>query len=48
MAQDKKNAGDQLTLILARGIGDAFIARQADRDALSDYLHYLKARHSLT
>ena len=48
MDQDKKNAGGHLTLILARGIGDAFVERQADREALSDYLHYLKARHSLT
>ena len=48
MDQDKKNAGGHITLILARGIGNAFVERQADRDALSDYLHYLKARHSLT
>jgi len=46
MAQDKKNSGDAMTLILAHGIGQAFIERNADRDALSDYLDYLKVRHA--
>ena len=46
MAQDKKNEGDALTLVLARGIGKAFIDKTADRDALRDYLHYLSARHA--
>ena len=46
MAQDKKNEGGALTLVLARGIGKAFTERNADRDALRDYLHYLSARHA--
>ena len=45
MAHDKKNEGGQLTLILARGIGEAFIDRDADRDAVADYLDYLRLRH---
>ena len=46
MAQDKKNSGDRLTLILARGIGKAFIDADADRTAVSHYLDYLKVRHA--
>ena len=46
MRQDKKNVGERLTLILARGIGAAYVERDADADALSDYLGYLAARHA--
>jgi 3-dehydroquinate synthase len=38
MADDKKNSGGAITLILARGIGDAYIARDADRDTLAAFL----------
>ena len=46
MDQDKKNKADQLTLILARGIGQSFIEPRADREAVATYLRYLKARHA--
>ena len=36
MEHDKKAQNGQLTLILARGIGDAFVARGADRDIVRD------------
>ena len=38
MRQDKKAAGGELTLILARGIGQAFVARNADPAALRAFL----------
>jgi len=38
MADDKKNAGGAITLILARGAGEAYIARDADRDDLAAFL----------
>lgn len=38
MAQDKKALGGALTFILARAIGDAFVARDVDRGALRDFL----------
>ena len=41
MDQDKKNEGGTLTLILARAIGDAFVQKQAPRDAVLNYLTYL-------
>ena len=37
MAQDKKNSGGNLTLILARKIGEAFIERKADTDAVKAF-----------
>ena len=41
MEQDKKNEGGALTLILARGIGDAFVQKSAPRDAVFNYLAQL-------
>ncbi|MDX7953711.1 3-dehydroquinate synthase [Lichenihabitans sp. Uapishka_5] len=38
MAQDKKNDRGRLTLILARGIGESFVARDADVGAVRDFL----------
>ena len=38
MVRDKKNDGSALTLILARGIGAAFVARGIDRAALAAFL----------
>lgn len=38
MMRDKKNDGAGLTLILARGIGAAFVARGVDRAALAAFL----------
>lgn len=38
MGDDKKNSGGAITLILARGIGDAFITRNTDRDDLAAFL----------
>lgn len=38
IAQDKKNDGAALTLILARGIGQAFVARDVDPAALAAFL----------
>ncbi len=36
MAEDKKAAGGKLTLILARGIGSAFVSREADEGVVRD------------
>jgi 3-dehydroquinate synthetase len=38
IAHDKKNQGTALTLILARGIGQAFVARDVDPARLSAFL----------
>ncbi len=38
MAGDKKAEGGRLTLILARSIGDAFVDKAVDRDALAAFL----------
>ncbi|MFO1013700.1 MAG: 3-dehydroquinate synthase [Caulobacteraceae bacterium] len=38
MAQDKKAEGGKLTFILARRIGEAFVAKDVDRDALRTFL----------
>jgi len=38
MGQDKKNEGSNLTLILARTIGESFVDKKANRDAVYDYL----------
>lgn len=38
MARDKKNEGAALTLILARGVGQAFVARDVDPDSLAAFL----------
>jgi 3-dehydroquinate synthase len=38
MAQDKKAEGGRLTLILARRIGEAFVAKDVDPAALRDFL----------
>jgi 3-dehydroquinate synthase len=38
MAADKKATSGGMTLILARGIGDAFVQRNVERDRLSDFL----------
>jgi len=44
MAQDKKNEGAALTLILVRRIGDSFIETRADKAAVLDYLSLLSQR----
>jgi 3-dehydroquinate synthase len=38
MAQDKKAEGGRLTFILARGIGEAFVAKDLDAAAVRDFL----------
>lgn len=38
MAQDKKAEGGQLTFVLARSIGDAFVAKNVDATAVRDFL----------
>jgi 3-dehydroquinate synthase len=38
MAQDKKAEAGRLTLILARRIGEAFVAKAVDPAALRDFL----------
>lgn len=38
MADDKKNAGGAITLILARGLGEAYIDTSADRTTLAAFL----------
>jgi 3-dehydroquinate synthetase len=38
MAHDKKARNGRLTLILSRGIGEAFIERDADIPALTRFL----------
>ncbi|HEY8572105.1 3-dehydroquinate synthase [Phenylobacterium sp.] len=38
MAQDKKAEAGRLTFILARGIGDAFVAKAVDQAAVRDFL----------
>ena len=41
MDQDKKNEGGALTLILAHGIGEAFVQKSAPRKAVLNYLTHL-------
>ena len=38
MGADKKNEGGQLRLILAHGVGDAFVARDVDPDRLATFI----------
>lgn len=38
MAHDKKNEGGQLTLILTKGIGAAFVQKRVDSQAVHDFL----------
>ncbi len=38
MGQDKKVRAGRLTLILARGIGEAFITRDVAPDTVGDFL----------
>ncbi len=38
MAQDKKAEGGKLTFILARGLGEAFVAKDVDADAVTAFL----------
>lgn len=38
MAQDKKAAGGRIALVLARGIGKAFLARDISADAITEFL----------
>ena len=38
IARDKKNSGSALTLILARGVGEAFVDRSVDRPRLTAFL----------
>ena len=44
MRQDKKSVGGRLTLILLRGIGDAYIARDVDERAILAFLEEDRAR----
>lgn len=45
MTKDKKNTQDQIVLILMKGIGDAFIAKDEKRTDIKDFLvQYLKQR----
>ncbi|MDQ3078587.1 MAG: 3-dehydroquinate synthase, partial [Pseudomonadota bacterium] len=39
IARDKKNEGSKPTLILTRGVGQAFIARDVDPQRLAAFLH---------
>jgi 3-dehydroquinate synthetase len=41
MQSDKKARSSDLTLILAHGIGQAFVANHIDRDALAGFLEDL-------
>ncbi len=38
MEQDKKVKGGQITLILVRGVGDAFIARDVPKESIRAFL----------
>jgi 3-dehydroquinate synthase len=38
MAQDKKAEAGRLTFILARGLGDAFVAKDVDAGLVHDFL----------
>jgi 3-dehydroquinate synthase len=38
MAQDKKAEGGRLTFILARGLGEAFVAKDVDAGAVAEFL----------
>ena len=42
MGQDKKNEGGHLTLILPRAIGDTYVEKRANRDAVLGFLTQLK------
>lgn len=42
MGQDKKNEGGQLTLILPRAIGETYVEKRADREAVLSFLTQLK------
>jgi 3-dehydroquinate synthetase len=44
MRQDKKSVGGRLTLILMRGIGEAFIARDVDERRILAFLEEDRAR----
>ena len=38
MGQDKKAEGGKLTFILARGVGDAFVAKDVSAPAVREFL----------
>ncbi len=38
MGQDKKAEGGRLTFILARGLGQAFVAKDVDPGQMKDFL----------
>jgi len=42
MGQDKKNEGKHLTLILPRAIGDTYVEKRADREAVLGFLTQLR------
>jgi 3-dehydroquinate synthetase len=44
MAQDKKVKGGKLALVLARGIGQAFVEHDIELDRLKDFLEQECAR----
>lgn len=44
MGQDKKNEGGHLTLILPRAIGDTYVEKRANRDAVLGFLTQLKEK----
>lgn len=46
MDQDKKNEDGQITLILVRGIGKAFVQKHSHRETVGNYLHILAMDHA--
>lgn len=46
MDHDKKNENGAITLILTRGIGEAFVQKNTIRETLSNYLKYLAVEYS--
>ena len=46
MGQDKKNEGGNLTLILARGIGDAFVQKNMSQNDVHTYLTDVTERYA--
>jgi 3-dehydroquinate synthase len=45
MRQDKKASGGKLVFVLARGIGQAFVANDVDADAVATLLSHALNRH---
>jgi 3-dehydroquinate synthase len=45
LGQDKKNERGELTFILTRGIGQAFVQKNVSPAAVRDFLTEMKAQH---